>query len=91
MRSTLLTSLFFPFSVSVATAAVVPPRATWCHGSLSGASGIVSSPTAPNPHWSLHCTMYHWGELQKHKRERDCVDVIEAQYKCQKERTLSVQ
>ena len=55
---TLLTSLFFPFSdyvaAAAAAAAAAVPRATWCHGSLSGASGIVSSPAAPNPHWSLH-------------------------------------
>ena len=47
-----LTGLFLPFSASAALAAAgvaLAPRATWCHGSLSGASGIISSPPTPLP------------------------------------------
>ena len=46
------TGLHLPFSASAALAAVgvaLAPRATWCHGSLSGASGIISSLPTPLP------------------------------------------
>ena len=62
MRKTQLTWPFLPLPVSeVGVPAAAAPRATWCHGSLSGASGIMNS-TPTQCTATLKCCKKHMSE-----------------------------